>query len=314
MLRLFALGLIAALSSQGGATAQNFPEKPVQMVVPFDAGGNTDLIARALQEEMGRRLGQPVVVVNKGGASGVLGMGELARARPDGHTIGLAPIGPLTFQPNIRKLPYSYNSFEYICQVYSVPVMMMVLKTSPFKTVEEVIEFARSKPNAFVYGMTVGAIQHISMEAFLKKIGAKGTAVPFRGGGEIAQAILGGTVMAVNDAPSMATTHDLRPLATFTEARVPEFPTVPTMREKGIDFVAPVWGGLVAPQNVPAAILGKLESACEAAVTSPAYAQAAARLNAPPQWRRGSEFRQFVEAQFKDNGAVIRDAGLQARD
>jgi tripartite-type tricarboxylate transporter receptor subunit TctC len=296
------------------ASAQTFPEKPVQIIIPFDAGGNTDLMARALQEEMGKALGQPVVPINKAGAGGTLGASELARSKPDGYTVGMVPNGPLTLQPNIRPLPYGPDSFDYICQTYSVPLFMMVKNDSPFKSVADVVHFAKSNPNGLMYGTSgPGGMLHVSMEAFLRAAGITATHVPFRGTGELTQALLGGTVMLFNETPGIAAANNLRILGAFLPERDPSKPDVPTMKEQGFDLAIPVWGGLVGPKGLGEAALGKLRQACQQAATSEGYKNTAAKLNTPPFYRSGAEFEAFVKQQFQTVGDVIRAAGLQAK-
>jgi tripartite-type tricarboxylate transporter receptor subunit TctC len=306
-----ALALCAAIQS---AAAQGFPDKPVQIIIPFDAGGNTDLMARALQEDMGRALGQPVVPINKPGAAATLGTGELARARPDGYTIGMMPIGPLALQPSMRALPYSIESFDYICQTYDVPMFLMVPQGSQFRSVADIVAFAKATPQAFTYGSSgPGTMPHIATAAFLRAGSVEGTHVPFRGSGEMAQALLAGTIMAISDAPSIATANNLRILATYSPQRQPSHPDVPTMRELGFDFVGSIWGGLIAPRGLPAPVKVRLEEACRAAATSDGYRAAAARLNSPALYISGADFKAFVESQSRSLGDVIRAAGLAVR-
>jgi len=310
-LALVALGL-AALAAP--AFGQAYPDKPVQMIIPFDAGGNTDLMARALQEEMGRALGQPIVPVNKPGAAATLGTGELARARPDGYSIGMMPIGPLALQPNMRKLPYSLEAFDFICQTYDVPMFLMAPQNSPFKTPADVVAFAKANKDGFLYGSSgPGTMPHIATAAFLRAAGVSGTHVPFRGSGEMAQALLGGTIMAFSDAPSLAAANNLRILATYSAQREPTHPDVPTMKELGYDFTGSIWGGIVAPKGLPEPVRAKLQDACQKAATSDGYKQAAAKLNSPALYKPGPEFRAFAEAQSKALGDVIRAAGLEAK-
>jgi tripartite-type tricarboxylate transporter receptor subunit TctC len=304
----------ALCASIGLATAQGFPEKPIQVIIPFDAGGNTDLMARALQEDMNRALGQPFVPINKPGAAATLGAGELARARADGYTIGMMTIGPLALQPNIRPLPYTVESFDYICQTYDVPIFLMVPQNSRFQTAADAVAFAKGNPQALTYGSSgPGTMPHISSAAFLRAAGVEGTHVPFRGSGEMAQALLAGTIMAISDAPSIAAANNLRILATYSAERQPSHPTVPTMREMGFDIVGSIWGGLIAPKGIPQAARTKLEEACRSAATSEGYKAAAARLNSPALYKSGPDFKAFVEAQSRTLGDVIRAAGLAVR-
>src|SRR5262245_48751092 len=143
--RIVVLALATAVGS-GGAPAQTFPARAINMIVPFPPGGNTDIMARALQHELSKALGQTVVVVNKGGAAGTLGIIELTKAAPDGYTLALTPNNPLTAQPHLNKLPYSMDSFRYICLSYYAPYVLIAGPQAPFKTFDEFVRFAKAKP------------------------------------------------------------------------------------------------------------------------------------------------------------------------
>ena len=161
------------------------------MVVPFPAGGNTDIMARALQAEMSKAMGQTIVIINKGGAAGTLGLIDVARAAPDGYTIALTPNNPLTAQPHLQKLPYGMDSFRYICLTYYAPYVLIAGPKAPFKTFDEFVKFAKAKSENLVYGHPGLASQpHLGMLAVLKAIGADGLGVPFTGAGPMAQALL----------------------------------------------------------------------------------------------------------------------------
>lgn len=302
---------VCAVLYATAAGAQDFPEKHVEMIIPFDAGGNTDLMARALQAEMSKSLGQPLVPVNKPGAAATLGTAEVARSKTDGYTIGMMPVGPLAIQPSLRKLPYDAFSFDYICQTYDVPIFLMVPKSSPFKTVADVVAYAKENPAGFLYGSSgPGTMPHVATAAFLEKAGIKGTHVPFKGSGEMAQALLSGTIMAFSEAPSLAVANDLRLLAVFSAEREKSNPDVPTMRELGYDFVSSIWGGLIAPKGLAEPVLAKLEHSCETAAKSEAYTVAAKRLNSVPTYKNSKDFGAFVKSQAETLGDVVKATGL----
>src|SRR2546423_3221577 len=134
------------------AAAQTYPSRPVNMIVPFPPGGNTDIMGRALQNELGKALGATVVITNKGGAAGTIGIAEVARAPGDGYTITLTPNNPLTAQPHLQKLAYGMDSFRYICLVYYAPYVLIAGPQAPFKTFGEFLSFAKAKPENLVYG------------------------------------------------------------------------------------------------------------------------------------------------------------------
>jgi hypothetical protein len=197
--------LAVALCGAGGAFAQTYPARPINMIVPFPPGGNTDIMARALQNEISKALGKSVIVIDKGGASGTLGIIELNKAEPDGYTVALTPNNPITAQPFLLKLPYAMDSFRYICLSYYSPYVLMAGPQAPFKTFEEFVQFAKAKPQNLVYGHPGVASQpHLGMLSVLKAIGADGLGVPFQGAGPMSQALLSGTVMAITETPAVA--------------------------------------------------------------------------------------------------------------
>src|SRR5262245_13486762 len=219
----------AAALGAADASAQSYPSRPINMIVPFPPGGNTDIMARALQNEISRTLGQTIVIINKGGAAGTLGMIDLVRAAPDGYTIALTPNNPMTAQPHVQKLPYAIDSFRYICLTYYAPYVLMAGPQAPFKTFEEFVGFAKAKPENLIYGHPGVASQpQLGMLAVLKAISAEALGVPFTGAGPMAHA-LSGTVMAITETPAVAQASNLPVLAALSEARITALPDVRTM-------------------------------------------------------------------------------------
>src|SRR5882724_8646304 len=235
-MRLIAGLIILAVATLCGAPAhaQTYPTRPINMIVPFPPGGNTDIMARALQNEIGKALGQTVVIINKGGAAGALGLIDLARAAPDGYTVALTPNHPLTAQPHLQKQPYGMDSFRYVCLTYYAPYVLIAGPQAPFKTFDEFVRFVKAKPENLVYGHPGVASQpHLAMLAVLKAIGADGLGVPFQGAGPMSHALLGGTIMAITESPAVAKASSLPILATVSNERIAGLPDVPTMKELG---------------------------------------------------------------------------------
>src|ERR1700741_2417878 len=180
--------IILAVAALSGTPmhAQTYPARPINMIVPFPPGGNTDIMARALQNEVSKALGQTVVIINKGGAAGTLGLIDLSRAAPDGYSVALTPNNPLTAQPHVAKLPYDMNSFRYICLTYYAPYVLIAGPQAPFKTFAEFVTFAKAKSENLVYGHPGLASQpHLGMLAVLNPIRADGLGVPFTGAGPV---------------------------------------------------------------------------------------------------------------------------------
>jgi tripartite-type tricarboxylate transporter receptor subunit TctC len=293
------------------ALAQSYPSRPINVIVSFPPGGNTDIMARALQNEMSKALSQTVVIINKPGAAGTLGLIELSRAAPDGYTIALTPNNPLTAQPHVQKLPYALDSFRYVCLTYFAPYVLIAGPQAPFKTFHEFVSFAKAKPENLIYGHAGVASQpHLGMLAVLKAIGAEGLGVPFTGAGPMAQALLSGTVMAIAETPAVAAASNLPVLAVLSEARIAALPDVRTMKELGFPAASFTAGGLIAPASTSAAALATLEKACADATARAEYKTIAARLNVEARYLPGDSFRTLFEADSIENAAAIRGAGL----
>ena len=308
--RVLLLASLAALAA-GPAAAQNYPSRPINMIIPFPPGGNTDIMGRALQNELSKALGGTVVVINKGGAAGSIGMVELIKAQPDGYTIALSPNNPLTAQPHLQKLAYGMDSFRYICLTYYAPYVLIAGPQAPFKTFDEFVAFAKAKPQNVEYGHPGPASQpHLGMLAVLKAIGADGLGVPFQGAGPMSHALLSGTVMAITETPAVAAASGLKILAALSDERIPSLPDVPTMKELGYPAEAFTAGGLVAPAATPPDTVAALEKACVQATAAPEYKAIVERLNATPRHMPGEAFRKMFDEDSVRSADAIKRAGL----
>ena len=308
--------LLALLVSFSIATvfAQSYPTKPITVIVPFGPGGTTDLMARVLQVEFEKAIGGPIIVTNKAGAGGAIAMAEVARANPDGYTIAMTTIGPQVLQPTLKKLSYQTDSFDYLCGTYDVPLMLMVTADSAFKSLADVIAYAKQNPGKLAYGSSgQGTALHISMAALLKKAGADGLHVPYKSSGEMATGLLGKHVMIFVETPAVATQYQLRPLAVFADKRLETHPNIPTVIESGIDVRGTVWGGLVAPKGLPADVRNKLQAACAKATGTEGYKASASRLNSPLLFRDAATFTAFAASEAKAYAAAVREFGLEER-
>jgi tripartite-type tricarboxylate transporter receptor subunit TctC len=304
------IALAVAAHWSAAASAQTYPSRPITMVVPFPAGGNTDIMARALQIEVSKALGQTVVIINKGGAAGTLGLIDVMRSAPDGYTVALSPNNPLTAQPHLQKLPYNMDSFRYICLTYYAPYVLIAGPKAPFKTFDEFVKFAKAKSENLVYGHPGLASQpHLGMLAVLKAIGADGLGVPFTGAGPMAQALLSGTVMAITETPAVAAASNLPILAALSETRLAALPDVPTMKELGQPATSFTAGGVIVPGNTPPAVVATLEQACADATARPEYKAIAARLNVEARYLPGAAFRKLFDADSIENADAVKRMG-----
>jgi tripartite-type tricarboxylate transporter receptor subunit TctC len=309
---LLAFAALAALASP--SAAQNFPSRPVTMVVGFPPGGNTDLMARALQNDLAKALGQSIVISNKGGAAGTIGLLDLVRAEPDGYTIALTPNNPLTAQPHMQQqLRFGMDTFRYICLTYYTPYVLIAGPQAPFKTFAEFVTFAKAKPENLVYGHPgVAGQPHLVMLAVLKAIGADGLGVPFQGAGPMSHALLGGTIMAITESPAVARASSLPILAAIADERLVGLPDVPTMKELGFPARGFSAGGLIVPAKTSDTAVDVLEKACAKATAAPEYKAIVERLGAEPRYLPGSDFRKMFEQDSIASAEAIRGAGLGA--
>ena len=303
------------LSGATLAAAQAFPERPIQMVVPFGPGGTTDIMARLLADEFGRQLGASVVVINTAGAGGSIGMGNVARAKADGHTISMTTVGPLTIQPARRdNTGYSPESFDYLCGTYDVPLMTMVRADSPHKTLADLLKWVKANPGKFNYGSSgIGTALHISMLQLLRHAGSTGTHVPYRSTGDMIVPLKNGEIEAFNETPPVAVQHQLRALVSLSDTPALGFESVPTAKQLGVPVRGTVWGGLVAPKGLPPDVRGKLEAACQRATATTLYKARAQAANSPLVWRSGDDFRRFSMAEFENFKKLVVENGLQER-
>lgn len=309
---LLASGLFAVTSP--GAVAADFPAKPVSIVVPFAAGGTTDLIARLLGSEMSKVLGQTVITVNKAGGSGIIGATEVANAKNDGHVLGMLPVGPLTTQPNLQRLQYGPESFDYVCLVYSNPQILIVRNDAPFKSATELIEHAKKNPGKLNYGSTgVGSVPHLAVVALSKDAGIDLFHVPYKGESDELAAILGGQITMFVGHPTFLTSNPatLRGLALLAKDRLKEYPNLPTLAEQGGPALSfEVWGGLVVPKGTPAPVMATLENACRIGTAASEFRKRLEALNTPVSYTDGKSFSAFVTAEFERNGRLLRGSGI----
>jgi len=309
MLVAVALGACA-----GAAQAQSYPSRTINLIVPFPPGGNTDLMARALQNEISKALKQTVIITNKGGAAGALGLIDLTRSAPDGYTLALSPNNPLTAQPHLQKQPYSMDSFRFVCMTYYTPYVLIAGPQAPFKTFAEFVTFAKAKPENLVYGHPGLASQpHLGMLAVLSAIKADGLGVPFQGAGPMAQGLLSNTVMAITETPAVAAASNLPILAALSETRIAALPDIRTMAELGYPATSFTAGGMIAPADTSAEVAGVLEKACADATATADYKAIAARLNVEARYLPGEAFRKMFDADSAANADFIKRAGLAAK-
>jgi tripartite-type tricarboxylate transporter receptor subunit TctC len=309
---------LAVLVFAASATAQNFPIRPMRLVIGFAAGGGTDVAARTVAAALSERLGQQVVVENRGGAGGALASELVAHAVPDGYTLlgcGIAH----TLAPLLREnLPFdTAKDFAPITATAMFANVMVVGTARPWRTVGELIAQAKAEPGKLTYGSSgVGSTLHLSMELFKSMAGVDIVHVPYKGGSPaLADVIAGHIDMTFDNIPGELGAikgGQVRALAVSSRARNAQLPDVPTLAEAGVPgFELVGWYGLCAPAGVPEPILDKLHAAAVAVLETPSYRRSAAEQGIDPAPMTRAQYAAFLEAQAAKWAKVVRDAGVR---
>lgn len=308
-------GLVAVAMSAGVASAE-FPERPINLIAPFNAGGGTDLLLRGLAPHFAEALGGDVFVSNMEGGSGTVAASALQGQRPDGYQLGYFSITVATVQPQIRDVPYGLDSWTPICSVAASPTLLFTSADQPFNTAQDVVDAVKANPGALVYGSSgAGAMTHLTTVAGFAGLGIIDDMVhlPFQGSGPALQALAAGTIQFFGDTEILMQRGDVKPLMVFNDTRLENYPDVPTATEVGI---APplnelyLWGGFFAPAGVDPEVVAKLEAACAQAVASEGFVEFAATSGTVIDYRGAAEFDAFYRAQYEANSALIDAAGL----
>lgn len=301
------------------AQAQSYPSKPIKLIVPFPAGGPADTIARVLTEKMAPLLGQPIILENRGGAGGVTGIGAVAKAEPDGYTIGLSSAGPLAITPALSEtMPYDvHKDLKLLTQVVEVPELLVVADNVPAKTFGELITLAKSKPGKLNFASTgIGGVPHMAGELLKVSAGVDIEHVPYRGAAPAVNDLLGGHVnMMFADIPVLlgnVTAGKLRALAIGSARRAPSAPDVPTTAELGMPQVlANNWYGLVAPSGIPADVAARISSAAVEALNSAEVKDKLALQGATTVGSTGEQFSAHVKAEMEKWAQVGKAGGVK---
>jgi len=259
------------------SSAMAWPDKPVTLLVPFPPGGSTDLIARTLAPKLQEKLGGTFIVDNKGGATGTIGAGMVAKAAPDGHTILVSSLGPYVIAPHLlAKVPYdALKDFDYITVAVQAPNVLVVPAKSPHKTMADVIAYEKANPGKMSFASSGnGSSDHLTAELFWLQTGTSGLHVPYKGGGPVMTDLLGAQVdssfMNVNTAMPQILAGKLRALSITSAKRSPLLPNVPTLEEIGVkDANVYSWQAIAAPRGLPADIKSKLHAAIVAGLNDP---------------------------------------------
>ena len=316
----------ALLSSSAAAFAapshlfaqQTYPSRAIQMIVPFAAGGSTDTLARPLAEEMGKALGGSIVIENRGGGGGSAAIDLVARAVPDGHTVLLGSIGPLTVTQFLTK---SWKTdpgaaLTAIGMIADAPLVVVTGRKRGITSLKQLIEIARQSPDAITYASaSIGSSNHLGAILLEKATGIKTRHVPYRGAAPAIADLVAGHVdymiAAVPSARGLIESGDLVALGVTGDKRAALFPNVPTSLEAGVDgFTITTWYGLCAPIGLPSEISARIATALETAMRDATLQQRIKDEGAVPSTLRGEDFARFMQGERKRWGALIAEAGI----
>jgi tripartite-type tricarboxylate transporter receptor subunit TctC len=300
--------------------ADNFPAKPLEMIVPSAPGGGTDVLARLIVDSAEPFLKQKIVVVNKPGASSTLGASELVKARPDGYTIMCAHNAALTMAPHVIKVNYSLDDFSYISWITKGALMFAVRTDSPYKTAQDVFEFASKNPGKLVYaGEGIGDTAHFSGEKVFQANNVKLRIVPYGGSGESIKALLGGHVDIYGGSVLAAAPHikagKVRGLFVTAYDRVSMLPDVPALKDLGLpaNLQTVLWRGILAPKGVPAGRLAVLEKAFQQAAQTEKVKGILEKQGEVSIGSTGKEFEELVRSEAAANTAIAKQLGLSPK-
>ena len=299
--------------------AQAYPSKPIRFVVSFPPGGSADLMARSIAPRMAERLGQQIVVENRPGAGGNIGVDVVAKAAPDGYTIGLAAAGALSLNPSLyASMPFSpENDLAPISLLAMIPFVLIANPAAPFASLKELIAFAKSQPGKLSYGHGGnGSAMHLSGELLKIMAGIELLAVPYKGSGPVAADVLGGQVpLGIVDVPSAIANvkaGKLKALAVTSTRRISAAPEVPTFVEAGLTGYESIgWFGAVAPANTPPEVINRLNSEIIAALSNPEVRERVLAAGVEPHTSTPQEFAAFIRDEARKWGRVIKTAKVK---
>jgi tripartite-type tricarboxylate transporter receptor subunit TctC len=307
----------AAAMTVTGAMAQAWPARPITLIVPFPAGGTTDVLARALGERLQQSLGQPVVIESRPGAGATIGADFVAKARPDGYTLLVGAVHHTIATSVYKKLPYDFQKdLAPITTIAMVPNVLVVNASTPAKNVTELVALLKADPAKANYGSNGnGTAQHLIGTQFQNNTGAKLTHIAYKGSGPLATDLLGGQVLMSFDTITPVLPHikagKLRPLAVTTATRSPALPDVPTLDEAGLKgFNIGTWFGVLAPVATPKDVQARLNVEMVKIIKSPEFRQRMADIGADPIGDSQEQMAQTIKAETEKFGKLVKDANV----
>nr|WP_259651779.1 tripartite tricarboxylate transporter substrate binding protein [Variovorax sp. UMC13] len=298
------------------AFADDYPSKPVELVVPASAGGGTDALARGFAEIARKHFPQPFIVNNKPGASGVVGMGEVLNSKPDGYKVSVV-IAELVILPHLNLSKFTYADFRPIARLNADPSAITVKADAPWNTIEEFLAASKAKPGEMRVGNSGnGSIWHLAAAGLEDKAGVKFNHVPYQGAAPGVVALLGGHIDAVAVSPGEVAVHvqagKLKILAVMADQRLKAFDKVPTLKERKIDLSIGTWRGLAVPKATPTAVVDVLRAAARKTAEEPAMREALEKLNLGFSYLDAAEFGQSMERDHLYFKELVQKVGIRA--
>jgi tripartite-type tricarboxylate transporter receptor subunit TctC len=312
---LTGLAFAIAIAAGSGATAQDFPTRPVTLVVPYPAGGATDVALRTLASATEKHLGQSIVIENRGGAAGTLGPAQVASAKPDGYTISQIPAAVFRY-PFLRKTSFDpTRDFTYIIGITGYAFGIVVKADAPWKTLRDFLDDARATPGKINFGSTgANTSQHITMLQIAKQQGIMWTHIPFKGSAEAINALLGGHIQADADSTGWApqvNAGQFRLLVTWGSNRTKSWPSVPTLKESGIDLVVESPYGLAGPKNMDPNVVKILHDAFKKGMHDPLFTSIMRTLDQDIIYMSSADYRDFALKQIGEEKRAVEELGLK---
>ncbi|OGP89692.1 MAG: hypothetical protein A2156_00595 [Deltaproteobacteria bacterium RBG_16_48_10] len=317
ILSLISVGLLVCPLGSSVALSEEYPTKPVEIVIPFTAGGRTDIGTRMIAPFLGKYLGGRVVVINKVGGGGIIGMTYVRDAKPDGYTITSGGMA-LSYYQYQKPGGLSLWDYTWIARSYWTPMVLAVNTKSPFNTLKELVDYAKANPGKLRHGNTsTGSTTHIASEKFGKKFGLKFTQVPYKGDGDVSVAIGTGDVdfgfgLYVSFRP-LFEEGKLRLLGVADGKRDRLYPQIPTFREQGFDHIEPTWEAIQTPKGLPKSVYDKLSEACKKTLTDPELIEKFSTIGLNISYQPAPEFTEYLKDWDKEVKEIIFELGLQLK-
>lgn len=309
--------LVIAIAGCSGKKEDTFPSKPIEMVIPYAAGGATDQIGRVLESVMKKYLpnGQALVIVNKPGGASVVGTTEVSQAKPDGYKLAMVPSGSISVQPHFGNAPYKPDSFQAIARLATSPILFAVRADSPWKTFAEWDEYVRKNPDEFIYGSSgSGNPGQLGLQKYISANNLKVKNIPFQGSGQIYAALLGGhihgEVSASQEIKGQMDSGEVRILANLGTTKADFYKDVPTLKDMGHNMSTEIYFGIVAPKGIPEDTLKILSEAFKKAVEDPVVISAFARAGITANYADPAGFQKQINDDYDSFGVTLKELGL----